>query len=165
MNWFMLLIKLLHILGGIMMIAGLVGRGITRIEAAKAKDIHEFNMLIQLGGRFENQLVIPGSILVFLFGLISAWLRGWPILGFLQGAASNWLLASTLLYLTMVPLIIFIFIPRGKWFGAALQTALTQGKITEELWERFEDRVVHLAHQVEIIVVAAILYLMVMKPF
>ena len=103
MNWLILFIKLLHILSGMMMIAGLVGRGITRIQAAKTEDIHEFNMLIQLGGRFENQLVIPGSILVFFLGLISAWLRGWPILGFLQGASSNWLLASTLLYLAMVP--------------------------------------------------------------
>ena len=37
--------------------------------------------------------------------------------------------------------------------------------MTAELRERFEDRVVHMAHQVEIIILAAIMYLMVMKPF
>ncbi|MBI1878585.1 MAG: hypothetical protein HYR94_10220 [Chloroflexi bacterium] len=50
-------------------------------------------------------------------------------------------------------------------FEAALQAALAQGEVTTELQERFEDKVVHVAHWVEIIVVAAILYLMVMKPF
>jgi hypothetical protein len=165
MSWLILLIKLLHILAGTMMIAGLVGRGIARTQAAKVRDIHEFNRLMQFGAPFENQLAIPGSILVFLFGLVSAWLRGWPVLGFLQGASSNWLLVSILLYLAIYPLIIFVFIPRGKLFAAALQTALSRGEITLELRERFEDRIVHLAHTIELIVVAAILYLMVMKPF
>lgn len=128
MGWLILFVKLLHILAGTMMIVGIIGRGITRIQAAKVKNIHDFDLLIQLGARFENQLVIPGSNLVLLLGLGVAWLRGWPILGFLQGASSNWLLVSILLYLTMVPLIIFVFIPCGKLFAAALQTALGQGE-------------------------------------
>ena len=165
MSWFILFIKLLHIVGGLLLVAGLIGRGIIRVQAGKAKNIHDFELLLQTAGWFESRLVIPSSNLVLLLGLVSAWLRGWPILGFLQGASSNWLLVSTVLYLTMVPMIIFIFIPRGKRFEAAFQVALAQGELTTELRERFEDKVVHIAHWVEIIVLAAVLYLMVMKPF
>jgi uncharacterized membrane protein len=165
MSWLILFIKLLHIVGGLLMMAGLIGRGLTRIQAGKAKNLHDFEILMQVAGRFEKLLVIPSSNLVLVLGLISAWLQGWPLLGFLQGASSNWLLVSTLLYLTMIPMIIFIFIPRGKRFEAAFQTALAQGEMTVELKERFEDKVIHLAHQVEIVVIVVILYLMVMKPF
>lgn len=85
--------------------------------------------------------------------------------GFLQGASTNWLLVSTLLYLAIYPLVIFIFIPRGKIFGEALEDAVAKGEITTELRAAFHDPLVRVAHYAEAILVGAIVYLMVMKPF
>ncbi|HLE16489.1 MAG TPA: DUF2269 family protein, partial [Anaerolineales bacterium] len=85
-----------------------IGRELTRAQAAKSTDIRVVQTLVQLAGRFDRWLAIPGSNLVFVFGLLLAWLRGWPILGFLQGAASNWLPVSLLLYLAVFPLVLSI---------------------------------------------------------
>jgi uncharacterized membrane protein len=158
-------IKLLHLVSAIMMFAGGFGRQFALAQAAKTTDIHQVYALMSLSGRFENLLAIPGSILVFVFGLIIGWLRGWPLLGFLQGAAVNWLLASIILYLAIYPLVIFIFIPRGKQFAQTLDQALAQGQVTADLTAAFNDKLVRVGHSIEIILVVAILYLMVMKPF
>ena len=162
---FIQFIKLLHLISAIMMLAGGIGRQLTRAQAAKTSDIQLFYDLNALSGRFETLLAIPGSMLVFVFGLLLAWLRGWPRLGFLQGAASNWLLVSIILYLAIYPLVIFIFVPRGKAFALALEEALAQGRITAELTASFWDKTVRWAHHAENALVAAIVYLMVMKPF
>ena len=158
-------IKLLHVVSAILLIAGLIGRQLTRAQAAKATDIRIFQAYIELSGRFENLLVIPGSLLVLVAGLVIAVIRGWPILGFLQGASANWLLVSLVLFLSLIPLVRFVFLPRGKIFEQALQDALAKGQITSELTAAFHDPVVRQAHYAEAIVVAVVLYLMVMKPF
>ena len=162
---FILLIRLLHITTSFLALAGLIGRQLTRAQAARSTDIHALQALLQLSGWFENWLAIPGSMLLFLFGLLLAWLQGWPLLGFVQGASVNWLLVSILLYLAIYPLVIFVFIPRGKVFTQHYEKALAQGQITTELRAAFHDPTVRLAHLVEGVLVAAILYLMVMKPF
>jgi hypothetical protein len=122
-------------------------------------------MLVGLAGCFEKQMVIPGSTVVFLVGLVTAWLQGWPILGFFQGGTSNWVLASVVLYLSLVPVIIWIFTPRGKIFDRALQAAQTQEIVTPELTTAFTDKVVAAAHTYELFAVALIIVLMVTKPF
>lgn len=158
-------VKLLHVVSSIMLIAGLIGRQITRAQAAKTTDIKLFQAYIELSGRFENLLVIPGSLLVLIAGGIVAAMRGWPMLGFLQGASANWLLVSIVLFLTIIPVIRFVFLPRGKIFEQALQDAQAKGQITPELTAAFHDPVVRNAHYYEALVVAIVLYLMVMKPF
>jgi uncharacterized membrane protein len=157
--------RLLHIVIAIGALAGLIGRQLTRREAARSTDIRVFQALIQLSGRFESWLVIPGSNLLLISGLVLAWWQGWPLLGFLQGSTVNWLLVSLLLYLAVIPLILFIFLPRGKIFANALEKAVAQGQMTPELHAAFHDPQVRLAHIVEGVLVAAIVYLMVMKPF
>jgi uncharacterized membrane protein len=161
-------IKFLHVVGAIQLIGGLIGRGLAQREAGRAADIHTLHALIQLSGSFENWMVIPGSKgsnVILIFGLIVSWMRGWPLLGVLQGAPSNWLLVSLLLFLAMIPLIVLIFVPRGKVFEAALQEALARGEITPALTAALHDPVVRRAHIAEALGVLVILYLMVMKPF
>jgi hypothetical protein len=148
-----------------MLIAGLIGRQLTRAQAAKATDIRIFQAYNELSGRLENLLVIPGSLLVLVAGLVVAVMRGWPILGFLQGASANWLLVSLVLFLSLIPVIRFVFLPHGKIFGQALQDALAKGQITPELTAAFHDPAVRNAHYYEALVVGIVLFLMVMKPF
>ncbi len=162
---FALISKFLHILAALWLVSGLLGRGITLRQASQTQDIHTTDALVQLGGSFERRMVIPGSMIVFLLGLLTAWVQGWPMFGFLQGSSINWVLVSILLYLTLFPLISLVFLPRGKLFEAALQEALAQGQVTPRLTAAFNDRVVAAAHIYELAAVTAIVYLMVVKPF
>jgi hypothetical protein len=156
---------LLHVISAFAMTAGLVGREFTRAYARRQEKLETFVQLNGLSGWFENKLVIPGSNAVLLLGLAAAWARGWPLLGVLQGSPINWLFVSLLLYLTFIPLVIFIFLPRGKILGQKLAAAQSQGTISPELRGAMEDPVVRAAHVFEAVAVIVIIYLMVMKPF
>ena len=162
---FATLLKLLHVLSAFWFITGLLGRGFTLSQAARTADVQTVSALVQLGGRFDRLMVMPGSFAVLLAGLLTAWAQGWPVLGFLQGGSSNWVLVSLVIYLSMVPLIPGVFIPRGKLFENVLQEALAQNRVTPELKAAFADKVVSAAHAYELIGVALIVILMVTKPF
>jgi hypothetical protein len=156
---------LLHVISAFVLIAGLIGREGTRAYASRQEKIEVFIPLIGLSGWFESKLVIPGSNAVLLLGLATAWVRGWPVFGVLQGSPINWVFVSLLLYLVMIPLITLIFLPRGKLFEQKLAEAQNQGVITPELRAAMDDPVVRAAHIVEAVLVVVVIYLMVMKPF
>jgi uncharacterized membrane protein len=160
-----LVFKLLHILSAFWFIGGLLGRDLTRLQAMKAGDIQAFSILTQLAGRFESLMVIPGNLIVIVFGVIVALQMGYPIFGFLQGANTNWLLVSNILLITNIPIIIFIFVPRGKRFEAILKDAISQGEITLALRESMSDPVVKWAHIWEYTSLLIIVILMVTRPF
>jgi Predicted integral membrane protein (DUF2269) len=159
-----MLVTLLHVLTAFLLVSGLVGRGVTLRAAARAADIHAVDALVRLAGQFEQMVRIP-SLVVLGLGLWAGWRAGWPILGFLQGGQVNWLLASLILYLTLVPLIVWVFLPRGRRFEEALRGALAQGRVTPALAEAFADPVVAAAHAWELIAIGLIIVLMVTKPF
>jgi hypothetical protein len=156
---------LLHVLSAFALIAGLVGREFTRAYARRQDEIKSFIQLIGLSGWFESKLVIPGSNAVLVLGLLTAWVRRWPLLGVLQGSPINWPFVSLLLYLLFIPIIVFIFVPRGRLFEQKLAAAQAQGVITPELSAAMNDPIVRAAHIVEALIVLFIIYLMVMKPF
>lgn len=160
-QWFVLL----HIVSSFALIAGLVGREFTRAYARRQEKIEIFAQLLGLSSWFEDKLVIPSSTAVLVFGLVAAWAHGWPLLGILQGSPMNWLFVSLLLYLTLIPVIIVIFVPRGKIFEQKLAAAQAQNAITPELRASMEDPVVRAAHIYEAAAIVVVIYLMVMKPF
>jgi hypothetical protein len=160
-----LFIKLLHILAAIWMIAGIIGRQLTRSQALKTDQLPIFLAFTHLAGRFESLMVRPGSLAIVLSGVIVALIQGWPIFGFLQGSPINWLLASNVLILAMALVIALIFVPRGRVFERLLAEAQSQGKITTELRASFEDPIVRWGHRFEELATLVIIYLMVMKPF
>jgi hypothetical protein len=75
------------------------------------------------------------------------------------------MLASTLLLLSVVPLVVLVFIPRGKVFDAEMAAARAAGVWTDGLRAAFADRRVAFARTWEFAVIAVILFLMVTKPF
>ena len=77
----------------------------------------------------------------------------------------NWLLVSLVLYLTLAPLIVWVFLPRGRAFDRALQEAPAQGRVTPALATAFADPVVAAAHAWELLVIGLVIALMVTKPF
>lgn len=156
---------LLHVVSAFAFVAGLVGRDMSRAFARRQEKIEPFAQLIGLSRWFERNLIMHASHAIILLGLTTAWVRGWPILGVLQGSSINWVFVSLLLYLTTIPLVPLVFAPRGKLFRAKLAAAQAQGVITPELRAAVDDPVVRAAHIGEGVVTAVIIYLMVMKPF
>lgn len=161
-----LIVKLLHVLSAFWFISGVVGRNFVYWRAGKADNVHAAHSLLQVSEFFERWAVIAGAFLVAFFGLVAVWVQGWPIFGFLQGAASNWLLVSVILYVGMSLLVPFFrLIPRRKQRTKALEDALAQGVITPELAAALNDKVVRGYRLTEVVMIVVVIVLMVTKPF
>ncbi len=159
------LLRLLHISAAIIFVGGLFARQAVRSLTARASDVAVLVALTQAAGRVERLMVIPGNILAIVFGLILALAIRAPILGSIQGASKNWLFASIAILAILLPLVPVVFLPRGKVFEAALLDASGKAAITPELRLPMADPVVRWAHRAEMIGVARIVILMVVKPF
>jgi hypothetical protein len=68
------------------------------------------------------------------------------------------------LYLSIMVLVPTVFIPRGKRFGATLDDAIRSGSVTDRLKAAFRDPVVRAAHVWELVAIALIIWLMILKP-
>jgi uncharacterized membrane protein len=160
-----LLLRLLHILAAIFFVGGIFARQVVRSLISRATDVPTIVTLSSAAGRIERILVIPGNLLVIVFGILLALVIRAPILGSIFGRYPNWLLASILILVLLFPLVPLIFLPRGKLFEAALVEASSKGEITPRLKACINDRTVRLAHIAEMIGVVLIVILMVYKPF
>ena len=157
-------LKVVHALTGIWLVAGLAGRYMTLAQAARAKSIADVHALLALSDRFER-IVVRVPPLVLLLGIATAIVQGRPFLGPLQGAGINWLFVSLVVFLSIIPLIPLVFIPRGRLFGAALDEASRRGEVTAELTQQFRDPVVMAAHVYELVAILIVVVLMIAKPF
>ena len=98
-------------------------------------------LLARAAAPFET-LVIAGSLVVFILGILTAWAEGLPLLGPFVGAGTNWLFVSLVLFLSVLPLVPLVFLPRGRVFEAALEEAETAGVVTDRLRAAWSDPVV-----------------------
>jgi hypothetical protein len=154
-------IVLLHVALAFAFVAGIVGRDLTLHKARSSTDVGLIDALVDLAGRFEMLLIRPGSFAVLLAGIWAAFARG---LSF-TASGNRWLLVSLIVYLSTVPFIPLVFLPRGRVFGRALAEAKERGEVTPELTAAFHDRAVAFARNYELVVIALIIALMVTKPF
>jgi len=74
-------------------------------------------------------------------------------------------LVSLLVYLTAIPLIAFVFIPRGRIYRRAFNAAIAAGRVTPELTAAINDPYVNAGRAYEIVMIGTISYLMLAKPF
>lgn len=157
------LLRLVHALVGVLFLAGLIGRWVTLGQAARATEIAQVRALLAVSRRFER-IVIATSLFVLLLGVLTAIAQDKPFLGPLQGARIDWLFASLVIYVSAVPLVPLVFLPRGRVFDAALEDAAAQGAVTERLRAAFRDPVVYIAHVYELGAMVVVLSLMIAKP-
>ena len=122
-------------------------------------------LLARAAAPFET-LVIVGSMVVFVLGVLTAYTRG-PAAARARssGAPVTWLFVSLVLYLSVLPLVPLVFLPRGRVFEAALEEAEAAGVVTEPLRAAWSDPVVRAAHVYELGAVTVVLVLMLAKPF
>jgi hypothetical protein len=157
-------LKAIHALVGLWFVAGLIGRWIALAQAARVSDIPSLRAMLVVSSRFER-IVITGSIAVTALGVATAIAQGRPFLGPLQGARFDWLFASVILVVSVLPLIPLVFVSRGKLFEAALEEATSVGSVTDRLRLAFRDPVVFAAHVYELGAMTVVFLLMIMKPF
>jgi hypothetical protein len=155
----------LHVLTAIWTIAGLLGRWVVLGAAARSGELTTMRSILRIGDKFERGMVQPGSLAILATGLALAWVQDQPLLGFLQGSGANWLLVSLLLYLTSIPLVGLVFIPRARRFELALAGATEQATVTASLRSAFADRAVLAGHVYELAIVFLILGLMITQAF
>jgi uncharacterized membrane protein len=160
-----LLIKLLHILSVIWFMSGMVGRAVAFWQAGNTADFQVAYALAKLSDLFEQKMVIPGSMAVLGFGVLVAWLQGWPAFGFLQGADSNWLLVSLVLFLGPTPLIPMVMIPLRKQRAKAAEDSLSQGRMTSDFVAALKHKGVITYRAFEMVIAVLVAILMVVKPF
>jgi uncharacterized membrane protein len=160
-----LVLELLHVFAVFWFVAGLLGRAMAQAQARRATELGDLESVMRVSSLFELRMVRPGSLLLLAAGLLTAYLKGWPILGPLSGHPPYWVFASLVVFLTPFTLVPLVFIPRGKVFRAAMVEANEHGAITPRLAAALRDRVVALAHGWEWIAVVLITILMVAKPF
>jgi hypothetical protein len=158
------LLKLAHALLGVWFVGALAGRWVALGAAARATDIKALRGMLTVSGRFERQVMIV-PFFVLILGIATAVAQGRPFLGPLQGAPVDWLFASLIVFLSPLPLIPLVFLPRGKAFEAALLDAEAQGAVTDRLRSAFRDPVVFAAHVYELGATVVVLILMIAKPF
>lgn len=160
-----LVLKLLHILAGFALVGGEIGRGLAFRRAKQATDVKIVAEMLQLSNFMTSKLVSMGGGLTVLLGLVTAWVQGWPILGFLQGGATNWVLAALALYIVIMLMVALLFIPRGKAIGQTIGPAMAEGKITPALTTALNDNILNKGFIVQDVLILLIIILMVLKPF
>jgi hypothetical protein len=160
MDWPALLLKLGHVALAMALVAGLAGRWVVLDAAERSQDIGRTEALLRTADPFERTVRIS-SFLVLVAGLLTAWAQGYPWLGLTTG----WMLASLVIFVVVGALVPTVFLPRGRRFAEALEAARATGAVTEPLRAAFADPTVRAAHWAEVVAVAAIVALMVLKPF
>jgi hypothetical protein len=159
------LVVILHVLSVFWLVAGILGRGASHALALKASDLGTLEARHEIASFFERASVRPASFVVLATGLLAAWGRGWPPLGILQGSPIQWPLVSLVVYLTLIPIVIIVFLPRGRIFRSALEGAKREGRITPELRAALTDPIVTAARGYEVSMIVVLTVLMVAKPF
>jgi hypothetical protein len=155
----------IHVLCVFWLVGGILARDRCYALARTTDDLPRLQWLVEMGGHFERRMARPATYAVLVAGLLAAWARGWPILGVLQGSSTNWVLVSLLIYLTIIPVIAFVFIPRGRIFRAAFEQAKSLGQVTPALKAALGDRMVAAARAYELIMIGVITAIMLTRSF
>ena len=157
------LLLLTHALVGSIFLGALIGRWVILGLAERAESLVAVQTLTRAAAPFERAVIV-GSAVVLVLGIATAIAQGRPFLGPLQGARIDWLFVSLVLYLSIIPLVPAIFLPRGRRFEAALEDATQRNELTPALAAAFRDPVVRAAHVYELSAVTLVFALMVAKP-
>ena len=153
-------LKFLHVVSAVAMVAGLIARDLVLGRARRSKDLAQTELLLQISNPFEK-MVVFGSVSVLVFGIVTMLAQSRR----LYQAGSYWLPTSVALFATTLVFVPTVFIPKGKRFERTLEEARQGGEVTAELESAFADGAVAFARNYEFVVTGIIFALMVLKPF
>jgi hypothetical protein len=153
-------LKLIHVAIAFALVTGLVARWILLTRAAGSPDVERSHTLSEAASPFERAVQMSGPAIVAA-GMATAWAQGYPWLGLTTG----WMLLTVVLSLPMIVLVPAVFIPRGRVFEAEMASARAAGEVTPGLRSAWDDGAVAMARRYELVAMALIVALMVLKPF
>jgi hypothetical protein len=159
-DWLSLLLKLSHVALAIGMVSGLLGRWILLSRAARTDEVERAHLLSEAAAPFERIVQVVSPIVVIV-GMLTAWAQDYPWLGLTTG----WMLLTVLLIIPILVAIPTIFLPRGKVSDAEMTAARAAGQVTPGLRAAWADPAVAIARRYELVAMAVIVALMVLKPF
>jgi uncharacterized membrane protein len=157
------LLRPLHVMVAVVFIAGLLGRAVAFRQARTARTLEATAALLTLSDWFDRRLVVPGSLLVLLSGMVITWVGRWPL--FTAPGRPSWLLVSLALLLLPVGFIPSVLVPQRVRRQAALAAAVQVGRRTPELEAALRAAVVRRLRTVELGIVLVVSVLMMLKPF
>ena len=154
----------LHVLSVFWLVAGIVGRDACWWHAARAADLPALRTIAALARAFDRT-VRPATFVVLITGLTATGLRGHSLFGFLRGEGPVWPFAALLIYLSIIPVIVLVFLPKGRVYRVALVEAESRGEVTSALRAAIADPTVVAARGYEFAMIAVLAFLMIVKPF
>jgi hypothetical protein len=155
----------LHVFSVFWLVTGIVGRDMCWAHAAKAVDLAALRQIASLASVFEMRAVRPSTFVVLVTGLVAVQLRGHSLFAFFRGEGPAWPFTALLIYLSIIPVIVLVFLPKGRVYQAALAEAESRGELTERLRRAIADPAVQAARGYEMLMIAVLVFLMVAKPF
>jgi len=154
------LLELGHVALAFVLVSGLVGRWVLLTTAARSDDVERAHLLAEAASPFERAVQVSSPVLLGL-GMATAWALGYPWLGLTTG----WMLLAIVLVIPILVMIPTVFVPRGRIFEAAMTEAREAGTVTPSLRAAWADPAVAMARRYELVAIAVIIGLMVVKPF
>jgi predicted integral membrane protein DUF2269 len=154
-----LLLRFAHLLGMMLISAGLIGVFVADIRSRQSRDIALFTQAVLLIGVFYDGLVVPGALLLLASGawMIAAY-YGWEFLRL------PWLSGMVLLFL-------FEFVEGNtitrRYFTRLrrlARAALTEGRITPQLARARAEQVPSFTHFLDIPILTVIVSLGALRP-
>lgn len=154
-------IKLVHVVFGFTLVAGLIGRWSLERSAGRADNPGTAFALSRASSLFERLVLVSGPGII-VAGLATAWVKGYPYLGLTTG----WMLLSLILVLVF-PFVLapLVYIPRTRAIASAMADARDKGVFTPELRAAFANRALKSARWYEAVATTLVIALMVLKPF
>ena len=157
------LLKLLHVLSAMWLVAGLLGRAVALSTARRSPEMRIIKAIADVSGRLENLMIAPGILAVLVTGIATAVVGGISLLGPIDDGPL-WV---------FVPLLILVFavattpmtLSHDRRWGQALEDAAQRGAVTDTLRPYLDGRAMIRRYAPDISAVALIVVLMVLKPF
>ena len=148
-----MLVRTLHILAGIWFTCGVAAYLLARLSMLKSDDARSVQALVGLTGQARNFLIRPGSILLLVFGLWTAYYESWP----------RFSIHAIVLLAVLVPFIVFT-VKGGRKIEAASTEAVQSDSVTPALSAALRDRKTVVGEVGIGVITLLFLILMIVKP-
>jgi p-aminobenzoyl-glutamate transporter AbgT len=155
----------LHVLSVLWLVSGIAGRDLCWRQASAATDLAQLKAIAAVASLFEMRAVRPPTFIVLVTGLLAVQLRGYGLFACFRGEGPAWPLTALLVYLSIIPVIVFVFLPKGRAYHAALAEAESKNEVTARLRAALADPAVRAARGYEMLMIVVLVFLMVAKPF
>ena len=157
------LLKLVHVLSAMWLVAGLLGRAVALSSARRAPEMRVIKAIADVSGRLENLMIAPGIVAVIVTGISTAVVGGISLLGPIDGGPL-WVFVPLSTMLVVVVLTPMTLSHDRRW-GQALEDAAQRGVVTDTLRPFLDGRAMIRRYAPDITIAGLIVVLMILKPF